>query len=541
MLGEGSKELRRGALRGASPFEWLYLAIGLVCIVQYRWIFDDSFVYYRYVDNALFTGAGLTANAGEFVEGYSSPFHVLALLLARGAGLSYPVINVGFGCAVFTLFWWLSCALNRRLTPPSARTARAINAPLLLLAANYSFGSFFTAGNEGAWMHLAAVLTGLYVCSPASRAWAFALAWTPMMRPEFAVALGICALWGWLRTQRFPKTLLLTALVVNGAWIGFRVGYYADLLPNTYYLKTGSEPLEGTSLEAGLIYLSDATRPYGTGFVLAGLLALLGWCARRVSVRQGLDLSARAVMWLIALCIGGWVVASGGSAMHYYYLAFPLTLALLSFGGVLEVLCARAPQVPVAVLVLACFALAGSRYPSSLSTHPILRKERMATLPSKTVMTDPSFFRHRVALPDQWPTRDEMRAFAPRLASEGYPSVSEIAWCNAVYANYDVRSVHAFGLTDAVLARVRAPEIKRGHKPALRPMALDLMAVQLRKGGGAVIGPGVYTDAIKARTAPEWMQRNAEAIRVIERKIFNRHRFMENVRLAFTFPQKIEP
>ena len=37
-----------------SALEWIYLIVGLVLVYRYRWLFDDSFVYYRYVDNLLF-------------------------------------------------------------------------------------------------------------------------------------------------------------------------------------------------------------------------------------------------------------------------------------------------------------------------------------------------------------------------------------------------------------------------------------------------------------------------------------------------------
>lgn len=61
---------------------------GLFFTIHYAWLLDDAFVYFRYVDNALFLGRGLVYNAGEYVEGYSSPFWTLLLLVLRSTSRS---------------------------------------------------------------------------------------------------------------------------------------------------------------------------------------------------------------------------------------------------------------------------------------------------------------------------------------------------------------------------------------------------------------------------------------------------------------------
>ena len=59
---------------------------------RYRWMMDDAFIYFRYADNLLFLGRGLVYNAGEYVEGYSSPLWMLGLLPLRALGIDfYPV------------------------------------------------------------------------------------------------------------------------------------------------------------------------------------------------------------------------------------------------------------------------------------------------------------------------------------------------------------------------------------------------------------------------------------------------------------------
>jgi hypothetical protein len=55
-----------------------------------------------------------------------------------------------------------------------------------------------------------------------------------------------------------------------------------------------------------------------------------------------------------------------------------------------------------------------------------------------------------------------------------------------------------------------------------------------------VRGPGMYRHTLETGTAPPWIRNNLAAIEAIERKMYNQHRFGENLRLAFTFP-RIQP
>ena len=49
----------------------------------------------------------------------------------------------------------------------------------------------------------------------------------------------------------------------------------------------------------------------------------------------------------------------------------------------------------------------------------------------------------------------------------------------------------------------------------------------------------MYRRAVEDGSAPRWVEENLASIETIERKIYNRHDFAENLRLALAFPDRI--
>jgi hypothetical protein len=49
----------------------------------------------------------------------------------------------------------------------------------------------------------------------------------------------------------------------------------------------------------------------------------------------------------------------------------------------------------------------------------------------------------------------------------------------------------------------------------------------------------MYLEAVRAGRAPDWVEDNLDTISLIERKIYNRHDLLENLRLALAFPPRI--
>jgi hypothetical protein len=219
----------------ASPLEWFFLLAGLALVVRYRWILDDSTVYFRYVDNLLFLKRGLVYNYREFVEGFSSPLWVGVLVVCRFTRLDYWTITLACACVSWILFWLAAVHVNRVLGAPDRRGG--VNLPLILLATAYGPLSYFSSGSESPLMQLSAACVALYAINPGSTLWQLLLGLMPLVRNEFVIPLlGLIACRYWI-SRRLPWPILGSAATACGAWLGFRVYYYADLFPCPFYLK----------------------------------------------------------------------------------------------------------------------------------------------------------------------------------------------------------------------------------------------------------------------------------------------------------------
>jgi hypothetical protein len=404
--------------------EWLCLAVAVVLTIQYSWLLDDAFVYFRYVDNALYAGRGLTYNAGEYVEGFSSPLWLVILLAVRSTGLDWWLAVRLLGVLASVAFWALLVRVGRELAPAGAPPFAL---PLVLLAPAYAVACYFTSGVDAPLVQVMSAAFALAVLAPQER-WVQLLAGLgPMVRHELVPPCLLLVAWCAWRTRRVPRLLVATALLTTGAWVAFRVWYFAELLPNTFYLKHVS------LARRGVAYVLDTVRPCGLQWVLglaAAGFAGLAWRDRRAAACGAapprLRLPERVALFALALPVAAYVVHIGGDSRHYRYLAFPVGLVVAATAG----------------------------------------------------------------------------------------------------------------LPEHLLARVAMHHERPGHKWGLVPLARDIGRIELAAENRPRIG--MFRRAVEQGAAPGWVRANLAALETIERKAFNRHRFVENLRLALTFPERID-
>lgn len=519
------------------PFEIVLLVFGLALITRYAWVMDDAFIYARYADNAALLKLGLVFNQGEYVEGFSSPFWMLWLLAWRALGLSYWTIFLGSGYLAFVLMWWVLVRLDLALAPGDPPIAQRINFPLAFLAVSYPVTAWFTAGMETSALQLCAAGYALFLVDPKSRPAQVLVGLAPFVRPELAAPFVIAILYAYFRTRRVPMLALALGVGVNLAWLGFRVYYYADLLPNTFYLKHTSD------IPQGLHYLTNAFYSYHIELILAGV-ALFSWAAaRRGDAAERAKLGPRMMMWVASLPVILYVVRIGGDAIHYRYLAFPFCLCVCSSAGVIEAWWTAKPR-----------KLAFTRYATvvaelvavtSFSLQPPQRdKSRHAIVeagnPHKVhEISDPGRHRRREYLTVAAqidPDLETKLAVGDDPESFQYQKTTVLSECVVAYAEFDQRVIQQYGLTDPYLARMTVTE-RAGDRPAhalgLIHRAADVALINARADELGNPGPGMMRAAIEGGYAADWVEQNLTTIETIERQAFNRHDLAENLALAF--------
>jgi hypothetical protein len=119
----------------------------------------------------------------------------------------------------------------------------------------------------------------------------------------------------------------------------------------------------------------------------------------------------------------------------------------------------------------------------------------------------------------------------------GLPITSD-SWCQNGYLHQAIPIIHNLGLTEPFLARTKMRSDRPAHKYGLRPIAHDIMRIRGRYG----FGRGVFDQVLAESKNPQrWIVKNIDSLRIIENKVYNKHNFIENLRLALTPVAKISP
>jgi hypothetical protein len=299
-----------------SPKDRRWLGLGVatalfVVVAHTFWGFvqDDAFISFRYARN-LVEGHGLVFNPGERVEGYSN--FVWTLLVAVPIALGADPVR--FSVALSTLSALATVlilpALARAVLGPVSPTVSTL--PALFLAASSSFALWAVSGMETPLFTLLVVLGSWLLLkdlgrTPASAApGALVLSLAALTRPEGGLFVGLGALAEWLDARRRGTGIRrvvvfgLVAASVLGPYHAWRLVYYGDLVPNTYYVKAAGGMY---AVQLGLRYLRDLVSFNHTWLFV--LLALVGVATARRPVPTLYGAAAVLVYTLYMVKIGG--------------------------------------------------------------------------------------------------------------------------------------------------------------------------------------------------------------------------------------------
>jgi arabinofuranosyltransferase len=315
-----------------SGIAWLIALLLLVFHMMLYWdtMVDDAFISFRYSEN-LAQGAGPVYNPGERVEGVTNMLWVFLLAPASALdwdlGVTARIVGLVFTIGGFLLLTVRSALLNQDHSHLWAGFLFASSAPVVCWA---------TGGLETplfAFLILFAVLRAFREEDLGKSGWLsgilFALA--TMTRPEGFLFWGAFvmfriaeSLWGKDRWQfsdwqRILGFLILIVPMIIARWI-----YYGDIVPNTFYVKTG-RGLRG--ILGGGRYTLEFLGTFGGGALIGvGLLALLD-AAKRRWIAYCLGMSAVFAAYVVLLGGADWM-----ALFRYYVPVIPLLLIPIAVG-----------------------------------------------------------------------------------------------------------------------------------------------------------------------------------------------------------------
>ncbi len=216
--------------------------------VLYRWLCDDSFISFVYSRN-LAEGFGLVFQKGEYVEGYSNFLWTLVLSLGMLFSLSPLLFSqvLGILCYVGLLLYFLtyeSRSFKKNIIPFFT----------LHLSLLYHFKIFATSGLET--MAFISFLTiGLIEWDRKKENASWYLFVASLLRPEGILFLGIRFL---SQYKSWKKFSIWFPCLGFGFFELFRIFYYGDILPNTFYAKANHP----SYFSQGIFYLGYWMKVY---------------------------------------------------------------------------------------------------------------------------------------------------------------------------------------------------------------------------------------------------------------------------------------
>jgi arabinofuranosyltransferase len=287
---------------------------------------DDSYISYRYVQNFL-DGKGLVFNAGEYVEGYTNFLFVIIMTFFGIFGIDYILmskligIGSGLGIILLTYFW------GQRLFDGKQFRYLIFFAPLAL-AVNPAFCYWAVSGMETLFFS-ALVSYGLFLASERKTLFVPILALATLTRPDggliFVLIIAYFLFSRSCSVKEIGRYLVIFGLLIVPQII-FRVYYYHDIVPNTFYAKTGAT-IE--YLQAGLKYLWLFMKMYGFG----GLLILLP-----IIIFKSLSSTLRLLL-VVSIFYILYIIFVGGDVLHEHRFFIPLlALFYLTFGAAIILL-----------------------------------------------------------------------------------------------------------------------------------------------------------------------------------------------------------
>ncbi|MBI1806805.1 MAG: hypothetical protein HYR76_07135 [Ignavibacteria bacterium] len=313
----------------------IVVIVGLTCLAwSNRFIQDDAFISFRYAEN-LAHGHGLVWNPTERIEGYTN--FLWTLLIAGGISLGCDPLLCSqiLGICFFVLSLFFTYMLSRLIL--QSRTMSLLT--VILLGTNYTFSAYATGGLETPMQAALFVMSTFYCIDGLGKKGntignllilSLLLTLVVLTRLDSALLCSVlftATVIHLLKEDRAPRErfvnvlcLILPFSVLVGSWFLWKLSYYGDVLPNTFYIKAASS----TSPGRGLNYLYRFTSSYLLfAFPIAGIVAAKDILKK--PYHNILILVCIILLWVL------YIIKIGGDFMEFRFLVpiLPITFIFI--------------------------------------------------------------------------------------------------------------------------------------------------------------------------------------------------------------------
>ena len=440
---------------------WKQAEIGLYVLAAIaawivRFVQDDAFITYRYARN-LARGNGLVFNPGERVEGYTNFLWTLMHVVPEKLGWSSPIFSQVIGIALMVATVAVTLRLARRLF--SSQSFGFLVA--LTLLANMTFLTYATGGLETMQQTLLVVsVAALLLPVAASVTDQLGMRRIVMRRVGAGLCAGLAVLTRmdsvvlvtvWVlvyliaqwrldasssesRTKRILVAALqigLPAAALVLPWFVWKLSYYGNLLPNTFFAKSAANPLVPPLY--GLFYIAAF-------FVSYAAFLLIGRFRRQrkqlFAIPGVTQVMAVIPFWFLYIC------AVGGDFMEYRFMVPVLPVLAMVAAYLIDEY--TSPRKEVLLIVVLLFFSGIHRVMPTIVPYPVLTFTELSHWPNESTTS--------------WKGKGEFLAqqFPGGPDLPGQPVVA-VAPLGVLPYFADLPTIDMLGLTDPVTARTGYP------------------------------------------------------------------------------------
>lgn len=434
--------------------KWILTALFIVLILfawTNRFIQDDAFISFRYAKNWV-NGYGLVWNPGERTEGYTNFLWTLLI----GIGMKLGMEPISFSYLLGILCFTITIFLTYRLSILLFNSQWIGILIIFLLGTNFTFSSFATGGMETqlqSCLFVASVYIVLH--SIVKKQWDYLRLIGLSIILSLAVLTrldsSLCYLVIFISVICFIfkenhgvgkkvikiSLFLLPFLIIVGGWFLWKLSYYGNIVPNTYFVKLSS--IMFLKIGAGYIYLFLLSYGFFPFLIYIPLFFKKIWMNRNAAI---IILVSIIMLWMV------YVIRAGGDFIEFRFMVPILPFIILLLIWLIRI-CITQQKVQWIFII---FMIASS-------IHHQFRFERF--IPVGGVESVRLLKRHLFDEDEAWVQIGKVL----KKAFQNYPEVTiATTACGAIPFYSDLKTVDMYGLSDSWIARNgQVVSVKPGH------------------------------------------------------------------------------